>query len=159
MHTHILDAILLTVILHRHHTPSLRSNFRDLLAVLVDDKDAVLNIPVDDASTNEYASTLGASLEAGKGMYTNLQQVYLSTSTGDVGLSLQESLPSIYTASCDFDAMEGVTGLRENIDQQENIYDEVTETSTLPRPGQTVDDIYSEINDQVDPTDVDYEDI
>lgn len=55
--------------------------------------------------------------------------------------------------------MEGVTGLRENIDQQENIYDEVTETSTLPRPGQTVDDIYSEINDQVDPTDVDYEDI
>ena len=147
---HITDAILLNVILHRHHTPSLRPNFRDLLAVMLDDEATILDIPVGDASSNEHASTLGASLEAGKGMYTNLQQVYLSGGSS----SLQESLPSVYAASCDFDAME------------ENIYDEVTESSTLPNSGRTVaqnkinvDDIYSEIPDQVDATDVDYEDI
>ena len=131
---------------------------------MLDDEATVLSIPVDDASSNEHASILGASLEAGKGMYTDLQQLHLSTSAAGAGPSLQESLPSIYTASCDFDAVEDAT--KTLVTDHGNVYDTVADSSSPPLPAQkipqSVDEIYSDIADQVPSppqVDIDYEDI
>lgn len=43
---------------------------------MLQDEARVLKIPVDDASSNELASILGSPIEAGKCMYTDLQQEY-----------------------------------------------------------------------------------
>lgn len=63
--------------LNRHPAPSTRPTFKDILAALLHDEAKVLDIPVEDASTHEQASLLGAPLEAGENMYSDLQQLYL----------------------------------------------------------------------------------
>ena len=43
----------------------------------------VLNIPEEDSSTNPLAGVLGAPLEAGENMYTNLQKRYIDYRLGE----------------------------------------------------------------------------
>lgn len=65
----------------RHPAPSTRLAFKDILAALLHDEAKVLDIPVEDASTHEQASLLGAPLEAGESMYSDLQQLHLPDTT------------------------------------------------------------------------------
>ena len=62
---------------YRNPAPSSRPIFRDILEAMLQDETKVLQIPVDDASTNELASILGSPLEAGECMYMDLQQEYM----------------------------------------------------------------------------------
>ena len=81
----LLHAERYSVFLTRHPAPSTRPTFKDILAALLHDEAKVLDIPVEDASTHEQASLLGAPLEAGENMYSDLQQLYLPdiTATSD----------------------------------------------------------------------------
>ena len=44
---------------------------------LLDDEKAVLDIPIEDASTHQHAAHLGAALQAGHKMYSHLQALYV----------------------------------------------------------------------------------
>ena len=52
-----------------------RPGFRDILLSLLEDEQTVLSIPKDIGS-NSLAAVLGAPLEAGFNMYTELQTMY-----------------------------------------------------------------------------------
>ena len=60
----------------RHPKPLFRPTFKDIISILLADESRILQIPVSDASTHESAIILGASLDAGKYMYTDLQRRY-----------------------------------------------------------------------------------
>ena len=60
----------------RHSESSQRPGFRDIVLMLVGSEKMVLNIPEEDSSTNLLAGVLGAPLEAGKNMYSQLQNRY-----------------------------------------------------------------------------------
>ena len=60
----------------RHPETSFRPAFRDVVLTLVGSEQMVLNIPEVDSSTNPLAGVLGAPLEAGENMYTDLQKRY-----------------------------------------------------------------------------------
>ena len=60
----------------RHPETSLRPGFRDIVLTLVGSEQMVLNIPEEDSSSNPLAGVLGAPLEAGENMYTDLQKRY-----------------------------------------------------------------------------------
>lgn len=60
----------------RHPKPLSRPTFKDIINILLTEEDRVLQIPVSDASTHESAIILGAPLEAGVYMYTDLQRRY-----------------------------------------------------------------------------------
>ena len=68
---------------HKHYTPrrhpetSIRPAFRDIVLTLVGSEQMVLNIPEEDSSSNPLAGVLGAPLEAGENMYTDLQKRYI----------------------------------------------------------------------------------
>ncbi len=51
--------------------------FRDTVLTLVGNKERVLNIPEEDSATNPLAGVLGAPLEAGENMYSQLQRRYI----------------------------------------------------------------------------------
>ncbi len=53
-----------------------RPKYRDILTSLLQEETKVLDVPVEDASTHPEACLLGASIEAGTGMYLGLQQCY-----------------------------------------------------------------------------------
>ncbi len=53
-----------------------RPKYRDVLTSLLQEETKVLEIPVGEASSHPQACLLGASLEAGGGMYLGLQQCY-----------------------------------------------------------------------------------
>ena len=55
-----------------------RPSFRDIVLTLVGSEEMVLNIPEEDSSTSPLAGVLGAPLEAGEGMYLELQRRYLN---------------------------------------------------------------------------------
>ena len=60
----------------RHSESSQRPGFRDIVLMLVGSEKMVLSIPEEDSSTNPLAGVLGAPLEAGKNMYSQLQNRY-----------------------------------------------------------------------------------
>ena len=62
---------------YRHPETSLRPGFRDIVLTLVGSEQMVLNIPEEDSSSNPLAGVLGAPLEAGENMYTDLQKRYI----------------------------------------------------------------------------------
>jgi hypothetical protein len=57
--------------------PFNRPCFKDIINTLLQDEDRVLQIPIRDASTNESAIILGATLKTGAYMYSDLQQRYV----------------------------------------------------------------------------------
>ena len=61
---------------NRHPGTSQRPSFHDIVLTLVGSEEMVLNIPEKDSSTNPLAGVLGAPLEAGENMYTELQMKY-----------------------------------------------------------------------------------
>ena len=72
MHNGDVSAVCL-----RHPETALRPSFRDVVLTLVGSAEMVLNIPEEDSSTNPLAGVLGAPLEAGENMYSQLQLRYL----------------------------------------------------------------------------------
>lgn len=71
------------VSIHRNSVPSRRPAFRQLTLSLSGSKDKLLFIPSEVLSTHRLAGVLGSPLEAGKQMYTELQNQYLSDSNED----------------------------------------------------------------------------
>ena len=63
---------------------SQRPSFRDIVLILVGSEEMVLNIPEEDSSTNPLAGVLGAPLEAGENMYSDLQRRYVDYSSRKV---------------------------------------------------------------------------
>ena len=63
--------------MYRHPETSQRPSFRDIVLTLVGSEEVVLNIPEEDSSTDPLAGVLGAPLEAGEGMYSELFKRYL----------------------------------------------------------------------------------
>ncbi len=61
----------------RHPETELRPAFRDIVLTLVGNKERVLDIPEEDSSTNPLSVVLGAPLEAGENMYSQLQSRYI----------------------------------------------------------------------------------
>ena len=65
-------------LLCRHSEPELRPTFFDVLLVLQRPDFQLLNwLPDDVATYSEQARTLGAPVEAGEELYTELQKTYL----------------------------------------------------------------------------------
>ena len=62
-------------ILYRHPTTAHRPGFRSILLTLMEKEETVLNVP-SDAGSEQLAAVLGAPLEAGFNMYSQLQTVY-----------------------------------------------------------------------------------
>ncbi len=60
----------------RHPENSQRPAFRDVVLSLARGEEMILNIPEEDSSTNPLAGVLGAPLEAGENMYSQLQSRY-----------------------------------------------------------------------------------
>ena len=54
-----------------------RPKFSDLALILVGDRKEVLAIPREELATHPLAGVLGAPLEAGEGMYLDLQNRYV----------------------------------------------------------------------------------
>ena len=54
-----------------------RPKFSDLALILVSDRKVVLAIPQEELTTHPLAGVLGAPLEAGEGMYLDLQNRYV----------------------------------------------------------------------------------
>ena len=67
----------------RNPVPSGRPAFRQLALSLSGTKDKLLFIPSEALSTHKLAGVLGSPIEAGRGMYADLQNQYLSDSNGD----------------------------------------------------------------------------
>ncbi|XP_064386577.1 ephrin receptor 1-like isoform X2 [Halichondria panicea] len=65
------------MILCWHPETELRPAFRDIVLTLVGNKERVLDIPEEDSSTNPLSVVLGAPLEAGENMYSQLQSRYI----------------------------------------------------------------------------------
>ena len=65
------------MLLCRHPRPRARPAFRDVVLTLSGSEEMVLNIPEEDSSTNPLAGVLGAPLEAGENMYSQLQRRYI----------------------------------------------------------------------------------
>ena len=53
-----------------------RPSFRNMLLCLLENKTVVLTIPSRDKSSHHQAGVLGAPIEAGERMYTELQNIY-----------------------------------------------------------------------------------
>ena len=70
-------ATFYTVFACRHPENSQRLVFRDVVLTLVGSEKMVLSIPEEDSSTNPLAGVLGAPLEAGENMYSQLQNRYI----------------------------------------------------------------------------------
>ena len=64
--------------MYRHPQAMVRPSFRDIVLTLVGSEEMVLNIPEEDSSTNPLAGVLGAPLEAGDKMYSQLQRRYVN---------------------------------------------------------------------------------
>jgi len=62
----------------RHHEPDERPSFRQVVVDLVDSRGEknTLFIPEEDLDSHQDAGRLGAELEAGADMYTDLQGTY-----------------------------------------------------------------------------------
>ena len=56
---------------------ALRPKFSDLALILVGDRKEVLAVPQEDLATHPLAGVLGAALDAGEGMYLDLQNRYV----------------------------------------------------------------------------------
>ena len=63
----------------RHHVSGDRPAFRELVIALTGTKDKVLSIPQEALDTHQVAGVLGAPLEAGQKLYTDLQNRYSDT--------------------------------------------------------------------------------
>ena len=75
-----------------------RPSFHNILESILEDERLVLEIPSKDAATHPLASSLGAALEAGKKMYTDLQTFYTSSdSTSPNTLLPIDSPPPVHT--------------------------------------------------------------
>lgn len=61
----------------RSDTPSDRPGFREMLLFLLENKSVVLHIPPQDMTSHPLAGVLGAPLEAGEKMYTELQNAHI----------------------------------------------------------------------------------
>ena len=68
---------------YRNPVPSRRPAFRQLTLSLSGTKDKLLFVPSDVLSAHMLAGVLGSPLEAGKLMYTDLQNQYLDDSNDD----------------------------------------------------------------------------
>ena len=62
---------------HRHPHHSKRPGFEEILRSLLDNEQTVLHIPSEDAATHKQAACLGAELQAGHKMYSQLQALYI----------------------------------------------------------------------------------
>ena len=67
--------------MHRHPHHTKRPTFEETLRPLLDSEETVLDIPSEDSDTHKDAACLGAELQAGHKMYTNLQALYIPSST------------------------------------------------------------------------------
>ena len=65
-------------LIFRANNPNERPSFRDLLLTLPDKDSSGLRIPMKERNSSTQAGTLGAPLQAGYGMYTDLQRTYIS---------------------------------------------------------------------------------
>ena len=74
---HLHAVMLISVACCRHPESSQRLVFRDVVLTLVGSEKMVLNIPEEDSCTNPLAGVLGAPLEAGENMYSQLQSRYI----------------------------------------------------------------------------------
>ena len=64
----------------RHPDASCRPQPRDLLLALVRDVAELMEVPVEDVPAGSQAAVLGAPLNAASQLYTQLQNMYTSTS-------------------------------------------------------------------------------
>ena len=60
----------------RNPEPRERPDFNDIMLLLLQPDKSILVIPEKDLGTHPQAGVLGAPLEAGEGMYTDLQKSY-----------------------------------------------------------------------------------
>ncbi len=68
----------------RHPVSSSRPKYQTILTSLLQDPKNVLQIPLADASSHSSACILGSPLEAGLGMYTDLQCAYIISDSEDL---------------------------------------------------------------------------
>eukprot|EP00731_Ephydatia_muelleri_P018655 Em0011g695a len=71
--------------------PTSRPSFRDILASLTQDHTQIMTIPREDARSHPKATTLGGHLQAGRGMYGDLQSSYAS-GADDQGAQANDSI-------------------------------------------------------------------
>ena len=69
---------------YRHPFASNRPGFRELTIVLTGSHLTLLHIPQKDLHAHKLAGVLGSPLEAGKNMYTDLQNKHLSESKNNL---------------------------------------------------------------------------
>ncbi len=60
----------------RHPEARCRPNFHDTMSVLLQESDAIFDIPKEDLATHPSAGYLGADIKAGENMYIKLQKMY-----------------------------------------------------------------------------------
>ena len=65
--------------MYRNPTTEERPKFRELLLPLISDQETAMAIPQEDLDSHQLAGALGAPLEAGGGMYKDLQLKYHSS--------------------------------------------------------------------------------
>jgi hypothetical protein len=68
--------LMLLSLYHRSPTTEERPKFRELLLPLISDQETAVVVPQEDLATHQLAGALGAPLEAGGGMYKDLQLKY-----------------------------------------------------------------------------------
>ena len=63
--------------IYRHPESKKRPSFNEIMLLLLKDDSTLLLIPDEDRLTHSDAGQLGASLEAGDKLYTDLQSMYI----------------------------------------------------------------------------------
>ena len=70
------NRLTLSVSMYRNPTTEERPTFRELLFPLISNQETAMVVPQEDLATHQLAGVLGAPLEAGVGMYKDLQLKY-----------------------------------------------------------------------------------
>ena len=97
--------VIVSALSCRHPRPLSRPGFRDIILELLKDEQEVLQIPVCEASTTMQASVLGAHMQAGEYMYTDLQRIYIAAKARNehVHIAERKYMLSFPTSSADID--------------------------------------------------------
>ena len=121
---------------HRYERPS----FQELLLSLLGQEEQVLEIPAKDASSHVQAGILGAPLEAGKDMYSELRQQHLSSSR-------ESRAPELGMPMFDNEDYASTPDISKSF-SQESFYEDVVdvESSEKPSTTQPSEDIYEDIS-------------
>ena len=120
---------------HPHH--SKRPSFEEALQLLLDNEQTVLLIPSEDAATHDDAACLGAELQAGHRMYTDLQALYIPS---NASISERPWCTSAHLVKYTSDKKESDY---ESLDSEETPpYLSNTDHSSLPGPAGESSELY-----------------